>query len=166
MSCLQWRHGEYHTVALWALSNTPNQMEVYMASVKAQYLVQRFPLSGVSCAGEKQTEQCILCESGKETTEHFLLYCTSLETARASQMNFIEQVLNQENLNPEKEDMVKIIMDPSGFQEISKEGRCEMEKLSRRLIFSLHNQRSILLGGPNIRASVSRKIRGVVQKGL
>ena len=57
---------------LWR--NTTSQLDILKATVKAQLLVKRYPLSTSRTAGKKWSNICKLCETEPETMAHFLLW--------------------------------------------------------------------------------------------
>ena len=70
--------GKLHPV--W--KNTVSQLDILKATVKAQLLIKRYPLSTSRTAGKKWSDTCPLCGSEPETTAHFLLRYSKLSNIR------------------------------------------------------------------------------------
>ena len=124
-----------------------NKLDIRKASVKAQLLVQRYPLSGNHTAGERKSTQCILCHQCEETTAHFLLHCSALYQARQLYLPRILDSLRRYRINVDPPNLVLILLDTNHLpSDVSSNDRAAHETLSRDLIFKLHSTRSILLG--------------------
>ena len=133
---------------------------VEQASVQAKLLVQRYPLHGLSCSGNKRNEKCPLCEKGVETLKHFLLECPLLEDVRRPYLNKIIQVLDK-CMNITEDSMVQIILDPSVLILRPYEQK-RLAIMTRKLCFTLHHQRTLKLGG----GSSYRMIRNRLLKSI
>ena len=125
-----------------------NKLDIRKASVKAQLLVQRYPLSGNHTAGERKSTQCILCHQCEETTAHFLLHCSALYQARQLYLPRILDSLRRYRISVDPPNLVLILLDTNHLpSDVRSNDRAAHETLSRDLIFKLHSTRSILLGG-------------------
>ena len=127
-----------------------NKLDIRKASVKAQLLVQRYPLSGNHTAGETKSTQCILCHQCEGTTAHFLLHCSALYQARHLYLPRILDSLRRYRISVDPPNLVHILHDTNHLpSDVSSNDRAAHETLSRDLLFKLHvhSTRSILLGG-------------------
>ena len=88
-----------------------NKLDIRKASVKAQLLVQRYPLSGNHTAGERKSTQCILCHQCEETTAHFLLHCSALYQARHLYLPRILDSLRRYRISVDPPNLVFILLD-------------------------------------------------------
>ena len=126
--------GKLHPV--WR--NTTSQLDILKATVKAQLLVKRYPLSTSRTAGKKWSNTCPLCEKEPETTAHFLLRCNELNNIR---QQYLPKITTDYDLPPD--DIVKLILDSSYITE-NLPGH---ESLCRNFTYKLHHKRTTLLGG-------------------
>ena len=131
--------GALHPV--WQDLSSP--LEIQKATVKAQLMVQRYPLATSPTAGVKRTETCPLCKREDETTLHFLLYCTCLADDRYPYLVRIFNICREHRIPIEPEVLVRIILDSSHLQ-VPMKG---LEELSRNMVFKLHHRRAIAMGG-------------------
>ena len=131
----------------WGIDADP--MEVHMATVKVKLLIQRYPLTGLQYSGKKKSKTCPLCQQGEETVEHFLLICKTLCPYRPHYLQKIYMLLtmSQTPLPENTNDLTRLILDPVPYLNNRELVERKMEKVSRHLVFKLHNERSILLGG-------------------
>ena len=126
--------GKLHPV--WR--NTTSQLDILKATVKAQLLVKRYPLSTSRTAGKKWSNICPLCEVEPETTAHFLLQCSKLSNIRQQYLPNIKGDYDQP-----PDDIVKIILDASCIIE----NPTTHETLCRNYTYKLHHKRSTLFRG-------------------
>ena len=134
--------GQVHPV--WRCGTDP--LQVTMAATKARLLVQRYALAGTHCAGKNKRDNCPLCDGPPETLTHFLVDCPKLEDCRAPYIKKISSHLRQQNIKAEtSEELLQVILDPS----ILPEEDAEIEEITRRLCFCLHNRRCVTLGSPS-----------------
>ena len=141
---------------VWVCGSDP--IQAIMANAKANLLVGRYPLTGSKCAGQLYSHVYTLCNLECETVQHFLLQCPSLEAIRTQYLQQLHQYLPQ---NIFKEDLMKYIIDPSHLP-ISTADLFKVENITRRLCFSLHNRRCILMGAGS---AMSRALKWVKQNG-
>ena len=137
--------GMVHDV--WYHNSDP--LEAQMATVKARLLVQRYPLGYSHCAGKKKSDNCILCNNDEETICHFLLECPTLAKQRARYLQKLYHLLLKTDTRMPRnaEELCKLILTPA---EMVPEDYIEsFEEVSRRFIFKLHHNRSVLMGGEN-----------------
>jgi hypothetical protein len=135
--------GQLHSV--W--NHNADPLEAHMATVKARVLVQRYPLYSSYCAGPKKSSLCPLCKSEEETVQHFLLQCTALAEPRLHYLKEIYHHLLTTNtaMPNDRHELTLLIMNPEAY--IEEEGVARAETITRRMVFKLHNERTILLGG-------------------
>ena len=127
--------GKLHPV--W--KNTVSQLDILKATVKAQLLIKRYPLSTSRTAGKKWNDTCPLCGSEPETTAHFLLRCSKLSNIRQQYLPKVMSCYEQ----PSPDLLVRVILDSSYISE----NQITHETLCRNYTYKLHRKRSILLGG-------------------
>ena len=127
--------GKLHPV--W--KNTVSQLDILKATVKAQLLIKRYPLSTSRTAGKKCSDTCPLCGSEPETTAHFLLRCSKLSNIRQQYLPKVISCYEQ----PSPDLLVRVILDSSYISE----NQITHETLCRNYTYKLHHNRSILLGG-------------------
>ena len=127
--------------------HTADPLDVQMATIKAKLLVQRYPLGYSYCAGKGKAEKCALCDNEEETINHFLLTCPTLATKRSAYLQRLYQLLLETNSHLPKnaKDLLTLILTPAKL--VEEEYVEAFEQLSRRLIFKLHQARSVLMGG-------------------
>ena len=144
---------------VWETGTDP--LQSYMATVKAMLLVDRYPLTGLKCAGKKQLELCPHCKREPENLQHFLLYCPLYNNQRTKYLSTLQEQLPHINLNNMcDDDKVKVILDPSHFA-LTDEDLESAERTTRRMCFSLHNTRANEDGtGPRY-GWVSQRVRGM-----
>jgi hypothetical protein len=131
--------------SVWLHNSTP--LEAHMATVKARILVQRYPLYSSYCAGKKKSARCPLCTEEEETVQHFLLRCPSLSRYRMPYLREIYTcvLMASAPMPANQEDLCILILNPETYLA----GDCvlQLETTTRRMIFKLHSERSVLLGG-------------------
>ncbi len=135
--------GRIHDV--WSHNSTV--LDVYRATVKARLLVKRYPLAASSYAGRNKPNECNLCKDGDETTPHFLLECKALEAERTKHLSRMITLAESLGLSTTHDSLMKLILTPRvmlGTSDVE-----ILERMSRDLIFALHNKRCSLLGGEN-----------------
>ena len=119
-----------------------------MASVKANLLLQRYPLSSSHCAGKNKNEVCQLCGNGAETIISWS-HSVSDEKSKSYLINIYHLLFESGLEFPSNEDDVaRLLLSPSTA--VPENDIHLFEKLSRRMIFKLHNERTVLLGGQNV----------------
>ena len=126
------------------LSSVASPLEIRRATVKLQLLVQRYPLATCHVAGQRKTEICPLCHNEEETTSHFLLRCSNLKATRDRYLPSMLTSLRKQHISIDPDNLTKILLD-SNY--IHQEHQQEHEIHSRNLIFRLHHDRSLSLGG-------------------
>lgn len=163
--------GKIHDV--WNHNSDP--LAAYMATIKARLLVQRYPLGYSHYSGKKKGKSCILCKGTTETIEHFLLQCPILNKIRTQYLTKLYHILPAKNLPQNSDELVRMLLTPrsalSGVEEEPTprsglsgeyEGLVEqIESVSRRFIYKLHNERAIQMGGEKSLYSFTRAIKSV-----
>ena len=120
----------------------PDPIQTTMATTKARLLVQRYALAGTHCAGKNRKEHCPLCQGPPETLLHFIIECPYLEDCRQPYLKKIKQTMPTTEENPpSNEELLQTILDPSAIP------NSNLEEITRRMCFSLHNKRCVTLGG-------------------
>jgi hypothetical protein len=118
-----------------------------MATTKVKMMVQRYPLGATHCAGRYKTDQCTLCEGPPETITHFTVDCPSLKRTRDPYLKKINNILEEFYFYPRSaEELTEVILDCSTLIWVPQHVLEDLEELTIKLIFQLHNERSILLG--------------------
>lgn len=147
--------GKTHQV--WSCGTDP--MQVAMSTTKARLLVQRYPLTGSRASGRKGTDKCPLCQQESETLDHFILKCSTLEDIRKPFLKKITKKLQVLNLVPTSdEEWLQCILDTPGATLSTYQERRELECITRRLCFALHNRRSVILGENASYMTVSKNV--------
>ena len=147
--------GQSHPI--WKCGSDP--LQVAMAATKALLLVGRYPLSGLSCAGENRQPKCPLCMEEPETITHFLVTCKTLECHRAVYIQQLKQAIPHlyDSNNPDM--IANVIVDPSHIT-TSKDAVTNLEDITRRLCFKLHNHRSMLMGLGSMNTRAFKRLGG------
>ena len=149
-------HKKLHPV--WDHNSDP--LAAHMATVKARLLIQRYPLRSSYCAGKNKNAPCPLCSKEEETVQHFVIDCPTLKHQRLYYLTELYQIIIQHNLKlpSTPKELLALIFNPTIVTEevtiIMK-----IEDISRRMIFKLHNERAITLGGTSEYARCGRKSR-------
>jgi hypothetical protein len=134
--------GAVHPV--WKCGNDP--MQVIMAMTKAKLLIQRYALGSNHCAGKYMSTSCPLCHGPPENLEHFLLECTKTHFIRKPYMKKIKKMFDEFYFQPsDTDDILRAILDCTILTWIPEEAAVEIEKITRRMAFQLHNSRVIQL---------------------
>ena len=142
----------------------PDPMQVVMATVKATMLVDRYPLTGLKCAGKKGLDRCPHCNLDSETLCHFLLHCPMYTDLRTSYLIRLQQAIPHVNLQATTDDeLTTIILDPSHVACDEEKGKY-LEGLTRRLCFALHNRRAEEDGRGSRYQWASRRFRALGNK--
>ena len=153
--------GKIHPV--WQCGTDP--VQVAMASTKARLLVQRYALSGTHVAGAQKKEKCPLCLGPPETLEHFILKCTASKIIRQPLVKKLKKRLGIPVFMPLKDEyMLQCILDCSKEISMSHQTRQDFEGITRRLLFALHNNRCISLGGSSSYVTATRKVPPAIEK--
>lgn len=149
-------HGKVHQA--WKCGDDP--LQVVMASTKVRLMVQRYPLSSTHCAGKYWSEECILCGGPAETVSHFILECPRLEKVRKPHFRKIVSLLEEFYYYPcSGEELIKAVLDCTILTWIPQGVLTDLEELTRKLIFQLHNERSLQLGMGSQYVAAMRSIR-------
>jgi hypothetical protein len=120
-----------------------NPLAIRKATVKAQLLVQRYPLTTSPTAGKRRLSSCPLCCVEPETTIHFLLLCPKLREARLPYLRRIMDTCRKHEISVDTDSLVKMILDTSFLPEPS----ATHEDICRNFVYIMHNTRAIMLGG-------------------
>ena len=91
---------------------------------------------------------CLLCKEEEETTEHFMLYCSSLNSIRQSILDEIIQIGHCLGIMDDSEDdsqLLEIILDSTTVfrehPELDNADFVRLERQARRLCYALHTER-------------------------
>ena len=130
---------------IWEYNTDP--LEAHMATVKAKLLLQRYPLASSHCAEKKKSNICQLCGEGEETMSHFIVTCQTLMKWRMKYFIKLYSLILKVGIPfPENEDDVtKLVLSPSTL--VEEEEIPKFEEFSRRMIFKLHKERAVMMGG-------------------
>ena len=123
--------------------NLQSPLDIRKATVKAQLLVRRYPLTTCPTAGAKRSDSCPLCKSEPETTPHFLLQCHTLQKQRKPYLTRIMITCRQQGVSVDTEELTKVILDTNHLPVPDR----SHEETCRNMIFKLHSERAKLLGG-------------------
>ena len=148
--------GQVHPV--WNCGHDPCQ--VTMATTKVRLLVQRYALTGSHCAGKNQRTSCPLCMGGTEDVQHFLLECPALEEVRQPYCRQISNILQEFYYQPNNiNDLVQVVLDCSVIIWMPPDVRRELESITRKLCFKLHNSRAVMTGRESFRVNPIKSVR-------
>ena len=123
--------------------NLHSPLEIMKATVKAQLLIQRYPLTTNRTAGSRRADICPLCKEEPETVSHFLLVCPALHSDRLPYLMRILNICREKKISIDPDSLTNIILDSNHLPEDD----IPHEALCRNMIFKLHSLRSIKLGG-------------------
>ena len=121
-------------------------LSVRKASIKAQLLTQRYPLTTCHTAGNGQRKLCPLCEEDPEDTVHFLLHCQALAKTRYPYLVRILNTCRDAGLSVDPETVVSVVLDSNHLPDHYLDYP-QHEELCRNFVYKLHHRRSLLLGG-------------------
>jgi hypothetical protein len=125
-------------------------LKVMMTAVKVKLLTQRYPLTSTHCAGKQRRSICPLCDRVPETLQHFLLECEATGNNRERHLTKIHQILAERSypkLAPNSMDWyTQLLLDPSAITR-NESVQKAINMVSLQLIFNLHHNRAVLLGG-------------------
>ncbi len=104
--------------AITTISSNP--FDVYRSRVRLKILTGTYVLqSNRPAYNQSSTKTCLLCNSGVETREHFLLMCPSLETDRRPKLDELSAVFQGTFNTPfpalSSLEQLKVIIDPTLF---------------------------------------------------
>jgi hypothetical protein len=119
-----------------------------MSSTKARMLIQRYGVSGSYTSGKMKSEKCPLCKTEEETLSHMLVRCEELEAVRNDWLRKLEEILEPYINTHNGSHLMQAILDSSTFHWIPHEVQTTLEKISRRLCYYLHMERSHRLVTP------------------
>ena len=131
--------GQLHPV--W--QNLSSPLEIQKATIKAQLLIKRYPLTTSPTSGIRTDETCPLCKEEKETTAHFILQCKELHSARRPYLVRVLSRCRQLRISVDCESLTNIILDSNHLPKTD----VDHEELCRNMLFKLHNVRTKILGG-------------------
>ena len=142
---------------VWHTGHDP--MQTTMATVKATLLVDRYPLSGLKCAGKNRLPCCPHCSLAPETLTHFLLHCPLYDSLRETHLRRLQLQASHCNLaNLSPEEATSIILDPSHIARDDDEALA-LEETTRRYCFALHSRRADADGRGPMYGWASRRSR-------
>ena len=133
-----------HTHRVWNLEGL-SSLEVMRATVKVKLLVSRYPLHSCRVSGQKYNQRCPLCQEPSETVEHFLLTCPALTTERDPLIEEICALVADYSMTDNPQSLTQLLLDCSDLIPCKLLAE-QIEILSRKLCFTLHNRRSVLIG--------------------
>ncbi|CAG2204057.1 unnamed protein product [Mytilus edulis] len=141
---------------IWQL--VPNTtIEVKKAEIKARLITRTYTLQSdrEKFTRGRESDKCLLCETSREDTHHFLITCTALKMERDKHLSVLKSYLK--NNTPvgtfdrveEQGLLVLFILNPSAtkFKELFKlkKSNCkDIEAITRTLCYSLHIKRTLL----------------------
>ena len=147
--------GQSHPV--WMCGTDP--LQAIMANTKAVMLVGRYPVTGQRCAGKHMLPVCPLCSTEQETLTHFLVRCPILQGHREPFLVKLKMLMPDHFSQASDDDLAQQILDPSHLT--SDEALLgDVEDITRRMCFKLHNHRAIALGIGSMNSKALRRIRG------
>jgi hypothetical protein len=126
---------------VWSAGGT-DKLNIAKATVKARLLTDRYPLLGSSTRKRGIVTTCQMCGDAAETLEHFVLDCTALSSARDP---MLQELNNAIKPIPDKDQMMKIILDPSWV--FTGTVLMKFEKLTRDACFKMYHIRSMRMTG-------------------
>jgi hypothetical protein len=141
MNICSYKPGELHP--LWKDLFAP--IEIRMATVVAQLLVGRYPLTTSYTNRGGKLALCPLCSTEPETIEHFLLYCQQLLDIRAVYMPHLLGMCHSLSLSVAPEDLVGYILDYTYLHP----RQPDFKLWCMKWIYKLHQRRSLLLTRPH-----------------
>ena len=130
-----------HIHPIWQDLESP--LSIKQATVKALLLIKRYPLTTSPTAGTRRRDTCPLCNSEPETVTHFLLQCDRLSTIRTKYLRHILPTLREYKISIDLETLTSAILDSTFLPNYDS----KYEKTCRNMIYKLHSERAVLLGG-------------------
>ena len=91
--------------------NVRSPMDIMKATVKAQIMVQRYPLATSHTAGSRKSPLCPICGKEPEDTMHFLLQCDTLMSVRRPYLKHIFNTCRQQQIDINLNNLVRIVLD-------------------------------------------------------
>lgn len=133
-----------HIHQVWRKCSSERRTQ--QATIHASLLVQRYPLSGLSCAGVRTRDCCPLCAGGPETTAHFLVSCRALEKTRHPHMQKINSYLQLSRQPPpdRETEVAQLILDHSRL-DLPPDTAEKISEEARVLCFRLHVARTKIM---------------------
>jgi hypothetical protein len=143
---------------IWTTLST-NPRDVKQAAIKVRLLTGTYVLQSNRARFNQHevTSTCLLCEEEAETVCHFILRCKKLDQARIYHLNRLKEVLygncsrnDVETLLRNQSSMLQLLLDSSHStiahtMNISMPLMEAVEEISRKLCYSLHVRRRVLL---------------------
>ncbi|VDI59356.1 Hypothetical predicted protein [Mytilus galloprovincialis] len=141
---------------IWQL--VPNTtIEVKKAEIKARLITRTYTLQSdrEKFTRGRESDKCLLCETSREDTHHFLITCTALKMERDKHLSVLKSYLKHNtpvgtfDRVEEQGLLVLFILNPSAtkFKELFKlkKSNCkDIEAITRTLCYSLHIKRTLL----------------------
>ena len=163
LQCLAFTE-EFSTHQIWDSVN-PNVKDVKRASIKVRLATGTYILQTTKARFNQNSVDptCILCGSGDETMEHFILQCSALDEVRQPILLQIAAMLDSElNLDFRNRcdmDKVQMILDCNKiFPGVNKcDYSKQIELLTRKLCYSLHCRRSCIIDKIHEMSSVTSR---------
>lgn len=84
---------------------------------------------------------CMVCNMQDETLQHFMLDCSPLDSVREPILNRLKQLCRSNNIDCNSIDLLQLLVDCSACEVIPNKLYCDIERLSRKLCYSLHTER-------------------------
>ena len=148
---------------VWQTGTDPRQ--VPMASVRAQILTGRYPLTGEKCSGKRQAESCPYCgEEEPESIQHFVLHCGLHSSTRKKYIQELEET-SYKNITRMPDDCkLRVMIDPSHLTD-DRRMAIELEKSARKNFFKMHSRRAEADGRGSMQAWATKRSGGRKQRG-
>ena len=118
-------------------------LDIKKATVKAQLLVQRYPLATSPTAPGNRSDVCPLCRDAKETTVHFLLQCPCTMQARLPYLKRVLSTCRTHKLSIDPDNLARVFLDTTSLSHDD----LDHERLCRNMVFKIHHWRALLLEG-------------------
>ena len=93
-----------------------NPLAIRKATVKAQLMVQQYPLTTSPTAGAKCSDICSLCHKEPETTIHSLLHCRVMHNMRNRYFHHIMTTCRNNKISMDPEVLIHIILNSNHLQ--------------------------------------------------
>ena len=137
-------------------SISSNPFDTVRSRVRLKLLTGSYVLqSNRPAFNQSYSRQCVLCKSGDETREHFLLICPALQEDRAERIGEVDEIFTEISNIPftslPTDKQLAVIIDPSNFilqgdtnSRVSSTDLARLEAAIRALCFRLHSARNKL----------------------
>ncbi len=133
--------------------NINSDLDLKKATIKAQLLLQRYPLASTKLAGPNRNETCPLCKEENEDTTHFLFLFSATRSSRVQHLTHILSSVRKKKISIDLDTLVRITLDSTYMAQDD----ILFEKMTRNMVFKLHHCRNVLLGGNSTYAEARRQ---------